>query len=567
MIRCRMLARLGLPLLALALPFAAGAAHPATRDSRQLQVDALFSTWNKADSPGCVTGVMSQGKLVYARGYGLADVARGIALSPDTVFDIASMTKQFTAANIGLLILDRKLALTDDVRTRFPELHIDVPVIIDNLIHHTSGLRDYAELNQLRGTEATDNHRVMTLLARQKSLNFAPGSESAYSNSNYVVLAELVQRVSGKPLAQLSHERLFAPLHMPSTRYAGSLSEDPPTLANSYYPSASGQFMPVTRAAQSVGDGNLLTTVRDLARWDENFYTNRVGGKALAKLMRTPATLTNGEPVPYGFGLMFGEHRGVPTEAHGGSYHGFRTELLRFPRQHFSVSVLCNVATANASGLAAQVADIYLADALQPPPAPAVTPIEVKIDPPTFDVYAGEYMIELSGERHLIYVGRRGDQFFAQPAGESPIELFAASQTEFFAKADAGRMVFQREPDGTVSQVTLHRPAGDLVGRRIAAAAASPELLRQLAGTYYSAELEAGLRLEILGKRLIVNLAGNGRFPLSQLSDSSFLTPAGATFEFKRGADRQISELDYSSSRVRSLPFVRMACANAPTPC
>ncbi len=191
------------------------------------------------------------------------------------------------------------------------------------------------------------------------------GSQSAYSNANCVVLAELIQRATGKSLATLSQERLFAPLKMQSTRYGASANGDPADLANSYLPSAPGQFVPVPRALQTFGDGNLLTTVRDLARWDENFYANRVGGKALVQLMRTAATLTNGERVPYGFGLMLGEYRGVPMESHGGSYHGFRTELVRFPQQHFSVSVLCNVATANASALATQVADIYLADVLQ----------------------------------------------------------------------------------------------------------------------------------------------------------------------------------------------------------
>ena len=202
--------------------------------------------------------------LLSPAGAALADelryrVERGTPLSPDTVFDVASMTKQFTGATAGLLSLEHKVALTDDVRARFPELPIDVPVTIDDLLHHTSGLRDYAELNQLRGREATDNEAVLTLLARQKSLNFAPGSESAYSNSNYVVLAELVQRASGKSLAALAQERIFAPLKMGSTRYGGRVQDDPANLANSYAPSAPGQFVPITRASQSVGDGNLLT--------------------------------------------------------------------------------------------------------------------------------------------------------------------------------------------------------------------------------------------------------------------------------------------------------------------
>jgi CubicO group peptidase (beta-lactamase class C family) len=551
-------ARIGLLALGLSIPLSEGASAQAAADARSEQVDALFADWNKPDSPGCAIGVMSQGELVYAKGYGLADVARGIPLSQGTVFDIASMTKQFTGATIGLLTLERKLALTDDVRARFPELHIDVPVTVDNLLHHTSGLRDYAELNQLRGTEPTDNEAVLALLGRQESLNFAPGSESVYSNSNYVVLAELVQRIQGKSLAALARERIFSPLKMRSTRFGGNLRDDPPNLANSYFPAAPGKFVSITRASQTVGDGNLLTPGRDLALWDENFYSNRVGGKALAEMMRTPATLTTSKQAPYGFGLMFGDYRGAPTEAHGGSYHGFRTELLRFPRQHFSVAVLCNVASANASALAAQIADIYLADVLQPLPKADPAPVEVKIDPQVFDEYVGEYAFDNNGERVVMMFGRQGERFFFQPVGQSAVEIFAASETEFFMKVAPGRIAFERGPDGTVNRVTLHRTLGDLIAQRIVATSTSPpQSLDDLAGIYYSQELDAQLGLSILDGRLTVNNSSGFRTPLAPRSEKTFALPGGATFEFSRGNDGQVSGFEYSSPRVRGLKFVR----------
>ena len=543
-------------LLALNLPLAALAAD----DSRPAQVDALFAAWNKPDSPGCVTGVMSQGKLVYAKGYGLADVARGIPLSPDTVFDIASMAKQFTAANVALLALDHKLALTDDVRARLPELHVDAPLTVDNLLHHTSGLRDYAELNQLRGIEPTDNKGVLALLARQRALNFAPGSQFAYSNSNYVVLAELVQRASGRPLAALARQRIFAPLKMQSTRYAGALKDDPPNLANSYAPSGPGQFMPVPRNIQSVGDGNLLTTVHDLALWDENFYSNRVGGKTLARMMRTTATLSGGKPTSYGLGLMFDTYRGLATEHHGGSFHGFRTELLRFPQQHFAVSVLCNVASANASGLAAQVADIYLSDTLQPRAAPIADVVEAKIDPTKFDAYTGEYLVDFGGPLVVVRFGREGERLLIRSSFGEAVELAPISDTELFEKKTGrGRMTFEREQDGSVSRLTLHREEGDFVGRKINAPAATSDLAAKLAGAYYSDEADAELRLQAMGDRVIVDAGHNRRFPIMPIADGRFVMPGGATLDIERGPGGQISGLNYSSGRVANLHFVRKA--------
>lgn len=545
-------------LLVLAMPLPTVAADAAQNPdaSREAQVDALFAAWDAPGSPGCAVGVMSRGRLVYAKGHGLADVARGIPLSADTVFDVASMTKQFTAASIALLSMERKLALADDVRTRFPEIRIDAPVTIEDLLHHSSGLRDYAELNQLRGTEAIDNKGVLALLARQNALNFPPGQESSYSNSNYVLLAELVPQASGLSLARFANERIFGPLQMTSTRYASGVDEDPPNLANSYFPTAPGQFSPVPRSTQTVGDGNLLTTVRDLALWDENFYTNRVGGPALTGLMRAPARLANGQQAPYGLGLMFDTYRGLPTEHHGGSYHGFRTELLRFPQQHFSVSVLCNVASANASALATQVADIYLADALQPR---AVSPVAVAvaIEPATFDAHAGPYLLDNRGQRNVMFVGRQVDRFFAQAVGEPPVELLPLSANEFFVRGADARMSFERGQNGATDRMILQQGDLTLIGRKLARQAAPAEVAAALAGAYYSPELESGLSLEDLSGQPAVNMGGGRRLPLIPVSEDSYVMPGGAMLQMQRDAEGRIRGFDYSSPRVRNLRFER----------
>lgn len=560
--RCGLLLLLALmsaPLLALAAEDPPTEAHNSASDSRPRQVDALFAAWDKPGSPGCATGVMSQGRLVYAKGYGLADLDSGTPLSPDTVFDVASMAKQFTAANVALLTLDHRLALKDDVRARFPEVHVNVPVTIENLLHHTSGLRDYAELNQLRGIEPTDNSGVIALLARQKTLNFAPGSQHAYSNSNYVLLAELIQRLTGGSLAALSQQRIFAPLDMQSTRFAGDLENDPTNLAKSYAPIAPGQFAAIARNTQSVGDGNLLTTVRDLARWDENFYTNRVGGKALEQMMRTPATLTDGKQVPYGLGLMFDRYRGVPTEHHGGSFHGFRTELLRFPQQHFSVSVLCNVASANASALASHIADIYLADVLQPRATPATAPVDAKIDPEKLETYTGDYLIDFNGPLIVVHFGRRGNQLFLQSAFEAPNEMIPVSDTELREKNGRGRISFEASKGGSGTKLTLRSDDGDFVGQRITAQGVSSELADKLTGVYYSDEADAEFRLQIVDEQVIVDAGHNRKFPVLQLSEARFAMPGGATLDIERGRDGQISGLVFSSSRVANLRFARRA--------
>jgi hypothetical protein len=215
------------------------------------------------------------------------------------------------------------------------------------------------------------------------------------------------------------------------------------------------------------------------------------------------------------------------------------------------------VASANASALAAQVADLYLAAVLQPLPKADAEPVEVKIDPQVFDAYAGEYAIDNNGQSVVLTFGRQGERFFFQPPGQPPVEIFPTSETEFFIKVAPGRIAFQREADGKVNRVTLHRSQGDLLGQRIVAVAMSAQSLSELAGDYYSEELDGELHLAVIDARLFVNNSSGFRTPLAQRSEKSFALPGGATFEFARGADGQIGDFEYSSPRVRGLKFVR----------
>jgi CubicO group peptidase (beta-lactamase class C family) len=509
----------------LAAPAFAGEEAPTAR------VDALFSAWNKPGSPGCAIGVMKQGALIHARGYGMA--ADGAPLTADSVLNVGSMAKQFTAASVGLLVLDGKLSVAQDVRTSFPERQLaKEPISVDRLVHHESGLRDYTVLASLRGETDLDNARVLDLLARQKALNFPPGDRFLYSNSNYVVLAELVQRASKSSLPQFAARRLFAPLGMKSTRF--------------------------DEKGGSVGDGGLYTTVNDLARWDENFYTGKIGGPKLVELMRTRGVLANGQPVPYGFGLQFGEYRGLAMESHAGTFKEFRAELMRFPAQHFSVAVLCNTGSANATALATQVADIYLADVLQPRAPAGARPAEVRIDPAAFDRLAGDYAIDNAGQRAVMRFSRNGERFFAQALGQPPVEVFASSETELFAKVVDTRMTFHPDADGHVQRVTIHRARGDLGGVRVAAppAPAGGELT-QLAGRYRSDELDAELRLQVEDGRLFAYDAHNRRIPLQLTAEDRFDLPGDGTFAFRRSADRKAEGFTYSSTRVLNLWFSR----------
>ena len=358
-------------LLIAALTAFAGPA-PATTGER---VDALVGEQVAATAPGCAVGVAQGGDILHARGYGLANLDHGIPTTADTVFDVGSVTKQFTAASIVLLSLDGALGLGDDIRTYLPELPDYGPTItIDHLLHHTSGVRDYLNLMALAGREfyAPISHLdIVELMARQRALNHAPGERYRYSNTGYMLLATIVERVSGQSFGTFARERIFDPLGMTASFLYEDAEQVVPHRATGYAPGAGDGFRMVHNFSfATAGDGQLYTTVGDLLRWSRAFATDQVAGPEFTALMLAPGALADGEAVGYGAGLSLGDYRGLTTNGHGGSTWGFRAQLMRFPHHGLAVAVLCNREDASPGRLANGIVDLYLADHLEPAAEP-----------------------------------------------------------------------------------------------------------------------------------------------------------------------------------------------------
>ncbi|MFH1572386.1 MAG: serine hydrolase domain-containing protein, partial [Acidobacteriota bacterium] len=348
-----------------------------SRDSRHAQVDTIFAEFDKPGSPGCALGVIQEGKLIYARGYGMANLEHSIPITPQTIFDLGSTSKQITAASVVLLAQEGKLELDDDVRKYVPEIPTyGAPVTIRHLVHHTSGLRDYLTLMSLAGVDfdgVTGDEDALGIISRQQGLNFSPGEEHLYCNSGYFLLSVIVQRVSGRTLARFAQERIFDPLGMKHSHYHNDHTLIVPGRATGYAPREDGGFRIDMSGFEQTGDGAVMTSVEDLLLWDQNFYRPRVGGEALVRQLHEVGVLNNGEKMRYAFGLNVDEYRGLKTVSHGGSWAGYRAELLRFPDQNLSVACLCNLASANPGRLARQVAAVFLSASMAAAPDPAST--------------------------------------------------------------------------------------------------------------------------------------------------------------------------------------------------
>src|SRR6266850_8248784 len=340
-------------------------------EKKTAAVDEVFADLTKAGSPGCALGVYRDGKIIYSKGYGLANLEEGVPITPQSVFDIGSTSKQFSAASILLLEKQGKLSVNDDVQKYIPELpDYGQRITILHLLNHTSGLRDYLTLMELAGVNTdsvTTDEDALQMIFRQKALNFAPGGDWLYSNTGFFLLSVIVKRVSGKTLREFAAENIFAPLEMTHTQYRDDHTSLIANRAMAYdaKEKGGGYSLNVSYFEQT-GDGAVHTSVEDLLKWDENFYSGQIGGKELLAEIQEQGKLNNGKVLDYAKGLFVADYRGLRTVSHGGSWGGYRAELLRFPKQHFSVACLCNLGSANPSNRAHRIADIYLASLMKP---------------------------------------------------------------------------------------------------------------------------------------------------------------------------------------------------------
>ncbi|MCF8221961.1 MAG: beta-lactamase family protein [Bacteroidales bacterium] len=332
-------------------------------------IDSLFSEWDNPGVPGCALGIVKNGKLVYTKGYGIADLEHNIEIKPSSVFYIASVSKQFVTFCILLLEEQGKLNLDDKIQKFLPDFpEYDTPLTIRHFIHHMSGVRDFLTLMYLKGRSYLDNidkNEVYDLIKRQKELNFTPGEKYLYSNSCYFMLAMIVEKASGQSIKEFAHENIFQPLGMKNTLFYDDNTDLIKNRVFSYEKkNDEKRFNNLIMRYDLVGSGGVYSNIEDLFLWDQNFYDNKLGkgGQEIINKMHEEGILNNGESCGYAFALNIAEYKGLRTVSHGGSLAGYRSQLLRFPEEDFSIIILANRSDANTRGKANEIADILLED-------------------------------------------------------------------------------------------------------------------------------------------------------------------------------------------------------------
>lgn len=472
-------------------------------------VDALLAEHHRADAPGCAIGVYRGGEILHIGTFGMANLEFGVPISSKTVFDIGSAGKQFTAASLVLLAQEGKLSLDDDVRKHLPEIpDYGTPMTIRHMLNHTAGLRDYNGLLSMAGFRRDDvstTDEAYSLITRQKGTNFEPGTRHLYSNTGHFLASIIVRKVAGQPLRQFAHERVFKPLGMRSTLFRDDHTLIVPRRAVGYSPRGDAGYQIDVSNWEQVGDGGVLTTVEDLAKWAANLDSGVVGGKGLIDALHTRGVLRDGSAIDYTIGLQHGSHRGRSFVEHGGRWGGYVAHFRRFPVERLAVAALCNNSQAPVLKLIESVSDIYLgsgtADAVEPrvaAPQPVAT-----LSAPQLDAWTGEYKDLESGE--AITVKRKDGALTAKGAGPT-FTLSPVSPSLFiFMDGPAGAYAqFQMDAAGAKSVAVS--VGGKLLQtlQAVPRASVSPAELARYVGNYRCDEVDAVYRVEANNGALVV---------------------------------------------------------------
>jgi CubicO group peptidase (beta-lactamase class C family) len=506
------------------------------------KIDAIFSDFNR-QTPGCVLGVVRNGGLVYTHGYGMARLEENVPLTPQSVLEIGSVSKQFTAASIFLLEHEGKLSLDDDVRKYVAEFPAyDRPVTIRELLHHTSGVRDVISLMSMSGIPFDDfasESDALAMIARQRELNFEPNSRYMYSNSGYVLLSQIVKRVSGMPLAQFAEKNIFIPLGMTHTLIVDDHTLVIPGRSGTYARQKSeGGFEVDMSNWEQTGDGAVDTTVGDLARWDRNFDHPVVGGKWLIDELETQGTLNNGKKIDYAAGLVIGTYRGLRTVSHGGAWQGFRAQFERFPNQGTTLITLCNVANANPGARTDKVADILLGSKMTAIPRHT----RVSLSDDQLRQYAGLYWSE--PDRDVRRVEFRDHTLFLHPALGPEIGLVPLGDGEFGLGPDLGNAILLFTHNGGRQQMVP--PGGDEALDRVEPADLTEDQMRTAAGIYRSDELQVTWSVALEGGKLVLHAEGAN--PNKVSSDNTYELVAAIPNVFTAGP--YVVQFDSDGMRV-----------------
>jgi CubicO group peptidase (beta-lactamase class C family) len=526
-------------------------------DSLSRKIDSVFKSYTPV-TPGCAVAVVKDGQVVFQKGYGLANLEYAVPVTPNTIFHIASESKQYVAFCMLLLEKEGKLSLDDDVRKYLAYVpDFGHKITIRHLIYHTSGLRDQWQLLANAGQQLDDvitQDHVIKLVSKQQALNFKPGEEWMYCNTGYTLMAEIVKKVSGLSLRAYAAKNIFEPLGMKDTHFHDNYQEIVPGRAYSYNNAPGGKFQHAVLSYSIVGATSLLTTVLDEAKWLNNYETGTVGGKALIEKMYEVGVLNNGQKLNYAFALNMGKYKNWQQIAHGGGDAGFRTYASRFPEKGLGIIIFSNLGSSDVAGLTNRVADVLITTAKEEPKVEET----YVTDSVLLKKLPGKYYTERGDRLEMLW---RDGKLMRRNFNNTTFELKLSPAGANSYKVSTGGILILNEAHikrDSLPEFQIEMPTSLLYFRR------QPKMdqvvTAEFASRYYSAETEGFYTITYKDGKLSLEHRKYPTVALQYIAPDQFTTPHWWMnhIRFMRDSKGKVIAFEVNSGRILHLRFDRV---------
>jgi CubicO group peptidase (beta-lactamase class C family) len=531
-------------------------------------VDQLMSAYDRDDSPGAAVAVFRDGRTLFSKSYGMANLAYAIPFEVDTRTNIGSTSKQFTAFAIMLLAERGQLSLDDDIRIHVPEVpDFGETITIRHILNHTSGLREFLNLLAMTGRrldhgDYIDRAELIDIVERQPALQNSPGAEWNYNNTAFGLAALIVERISEQPFEEFMEENVFSPLEMTRSMVRPSPEHIVEERSEGYIPAGDGTYREGGDLAGAVGAGSIYTTVGDLQKWVENFWETEVGSPEIFAEMMEPFTLTDGESSGYGLGFFIDEQGGLERVHHGGADVAHRSMLAYYPGIRAGITTQSNHSNFD-SNVTFRLAEAFFADAMELENEAVdadATFDPASFDPEDFDPFVGRYALD-AAPTFILTFSREGSTLHAVATGQPQMEILPTSDSTFAVVGVEASLLFHRTADGEIEGVTLNQ-GGEQHATRLAddgeeAWAPTTEDLEDFKGRFFSVEIETFYDLVIEDDQLMLR---HRRLDDAELTPGEKDTFAGGglTFSFERDRNDRVIGFYISNQRTRDVRFARV---------
>jgi CubicO group peptidase (beta-lactamase class C family) len=542
--------------------------HANANESATHQIDEIFSDWENSNTPGFAVKISQEQETVYENYFGLASLEHKTNIAPDTRFQIASVSKQFTAFAIAQLATQKKIKLDNDIREYLPEMPIySSPITVLHLLHHTSGLRDLDDLYGLIGTgesDYKDTSEIYKLIVSQRSLNFEPGERFDYSNTGYVLLAKIVEHVTGMSFRDYMHTHVFSPIGMKHTVVLDNAFEVIEKRATAYY-SNDNQFFTRDNMHGSVyGSSGIYTSLTDLDLWARNFSIKKAGNDEIFKLMKTTGRLKNGDNTNYAFGQELKNISGYEAIFHGGGLGAYRAYLIRFPELSLSITFVANnsYTTFHILDYVDKLTTILLPENARVKHVKEARTQSVSVSPSTLSKYVGDYQLQPG----LIFsITQIEDSLRLIISGQNnKIDLDAQGQNKFvLTDTDNGYFILFDEDDEASNFIRYYQGDFEYIGERINLVDFDPSIveLSKYEGIYYSQELNTVYKISNNNGVLTATQAKNAPIRLEPFQPDTFVTgiPFFQEVTFVSDSDVNIKVMKVSGARSKDIVFEKVS--------